>query len=359
MSTTQRPLTAASTEALDAAVSRAAVLLRDDRAALVVSGADRLRFLHNLWTQALEDMAPGTVREATLCDVKGALQATALVVTAPTSLTLWVEPGRRERVMALLDRYIIMDDVTLRADDERALIELLGPESDAISAAVGLPRPAPGETAAGQIGAATVVAWREPDDTAFEHAPPGHGAPRMLCEVARDDAEAVAQALVDAGAVRADQAAADALRVLHGRPDIDADLIDGTLPIELGMRGAVSFAKGCYLGQEAIVMMTHRGQLRRHLCWVYAVGEDLPPAGSALKTPAGGDGRPRRAGRMGRGFVTHDGRALGLAIVMRKAFAHGAVLDAVDDNGEPVGRVRVVTTTWPRAFEVAADGVGA
>ena len=54
-----------------------------------------------------------------------------------------------------------------------------------------------------------------------------------------------------------------------------------------------------------------------------------------------------------------DPRALGLAIVMRKAFAHGTVLDAVDDNGEPVGRVRVVTTTWPRAFEVAADGVGA
>ena len=86
-------------------------------------------------------------------------------------------------------------------------------------------------------------------------------------------------------------------------------------------------------------MQSWRGQLRRHLCWVEPVGDELPAVGAVLRAGA------RRAGWVGGGYLMPDGEALGLALIQRKPYEPGAELEV-----EGGGRVRVRATTVPEVW---------
>ena len=84
--------------------------------------------------------------------------------------------------------------------------------------------------------------------------------------VTADGAEATRAALVAAGAHPVSEAAAEILRVEHGRPRYGFDLADATIPQEAGLNErAVSFTKGCYVGQETVARLFYRGKPNRHL----------------------------------------------------------------------------------------------
>jgi folate-binding protein YgfZ len=86
----------------------------------------------------------------------------------------------------------------------------------------------------------------------------------VLCRAA--DAEGVRTALLDAGAQTVADAAAEPLRVASGRPRYGVDLDDGVIPQEAGLNDrAVSFRKGCYVGQETVARLHWRGKPNRHL----------------------------------------------------------------------------------------------
>ena len=86
----------------------------------------------------------------------------------------------------------------------------------------------------------------------------------VLC--AAEDAEAVRAALLGAGAVPADGDAAEIRRVETGRPRYGVDLDDSVIPQEAGLNErAVSFTKGCYVGQETVARLHYRGKPNRHL----------------------------------------------------------------------------------------------
>ena len=181
-------------------------------------------------------------------------------------------------------------------------------------------------------------------------------------QLARADIGSVVGTLTSLGARIGCHAAADTLRILAGRPLLGTDVDDASLPLEAGLAAAVNYRKGCYLGQEAIAMMTYRGQMRRHLCWVSAapetpaLGPGLVPmagAGWALRTADG-----KRAGRMGSAVILRDGQSVGLAMVQRKAFAPNVELWATADDGSQA-RVRVLGTTAPGVFLATTTEAGA
>jgi folate-binding protein YgfZ len=132
----------------------------------------------------------------------------------------------------------------------------------------------------------------------------------VLC--AADDTARVRDALLDAGAVAVDEREAELVRVESGRPRYGIDLDDTTIPQEAGLNDrAVSFTKGCYVGQETVARLHWRGKPNRHL------------RGLRLSAPAE-TGTPlrlgdREVGRVGSAAVSPTHGPIALAIVRREA----------------------------------------
>jgi len=138
----------------------------------------------------------------------------------------------------------------------------------------------------------------------------------LICDAG--DTDALASALRGRGAVPVDEAAAEVLRVEAGRPRYGVDLDDGVIPQEAGLNErAVSFTKGCYVGQETVARLHWRGKPNRHL------------RGLRLSAPAAhgdelrlGD---RVVGAVGTAVVSPRRGPLALAIVRREAEPGAAV----------------------------------
>jgi folate-binding protein YgfZ len=148
----------------------------------------------------------------------------------------------------------------------------------------------------------------------------------VICDSA--DTERVKAALIDDGAVEIDEAQADVLRVEHGRPRYGVDLDDSVIPQEAGLNDrAVSFTKGCYVGQETVARLHWRGKPNRHLRGL-RLGEQVQP-GTELRLGE------REVGRITSVAASPRFGTVGLALVRREA-QPGDVLDAGGVRAEVV-----------------------
>ncbi|MEY3014367.1 MAG: Aminomethyltransferase [Pseudomonadota bacterium] len=327
--------------ALDAALGGAALFGRDDQLAVVARGKHHRRFLHALLTAPFAEAPADRAFAATLTDAQGRLYAAAEVETSADAVTLWVGRGEAQLLIDRLMAHRVAERVTLTLDESLARVAVVGPRSLEIASEAGLTLPEPGAVA----GDATRVSVASAQPNRAAETLPG-AQPEVRITLPRDDLGALVGRLREAGAAIGCLAAAEVLRVCAGVPRIDKDVPEGSTPWEAGLADAVSLEKGCYLGQEALAMQAWRGQLRRHLCWVEPTGEATPEAGALLRDEGG-----RRAGHAGSGVVfAADGttRALGLAMVSRKAAAPGAVLQA-EAEGQTIG-LRVLGTTREGVF---------
>lgn len=342
-----RTLSPADQRALDAALQRVALFGRDDQLPVLVTGKDRAKFLHNMLTQEVKALAPGQVLPAALCDAQGGMVAVAAMVVQADRIVLWTDRARAQGLAEALDKYVIMDEVELAVDEDLALVSLVGPQVTEVLPSLGVALPEPGVAVAVDLAGVPVLLWREVPTGALE-SPLGPLPPECRLALRRDDLGRLVPALKTAGVALGCHAAQEALRILAGQAKLGVDVDDGSLPLEAGLGATVSYRKGCYLGQEAIAMMTYRGQMRRHLCWVEPLGEQKAEPGWQLRTVDG-----KRAGRMGSTVVLQDGRALGLAMVQRKAFAVGAELTGTGDDGT-LARCKVLGTTIAGVFATPA-----
>jgi folate-binding protein YgfZ len=142
----------------------------------------------------------------------------------------------------------------------------------------------------------------------------------VLCDAG--DTETVAAALRERGAADVGEAAWESLRVQRGRPRYGTDLDDSTIPQEAGLNErAVSFTKGCYVGQETVARLFYRGKPNRHLRGLRLSGPAAP--GDELRL----DGKP--VGRLGTVAESPRLGTIALALVRREA-EPGAALEAGD-----------------------------
>jgi len=320
-----------------AARTGCALFGRDDLLALRIQGGDRVRFLHNMLTQDIKGLATPGVARACWCDAQGAVLALVHVVQSEAHIALWTARDQAAALCEGLDRYVIADDVEVVIDDDLALVEAIGPAAEAISARLGVGA----GVWVGEAAGCAVVSWHATAGGGAE-SPRGVALPSVLMQCDRAQLPALAAAWMAEGAQPGSHAAREALRVAEGEARVGHDFAHGSLPVEIGRPEAVSFRKGCYLGQEAIAMMQYRGQPRRHLCWVAAADPTAAPGpGAPLYTTLG-----RKAGTMGSAVWDGDGW-LGLAMVQRKALVPDALLCS-DPAGLPV--LRVVATTVPGAL---------
>jgi len=248
-----------------------------------LTGADAGRFLHNLCTNDILGLRPGTGCEAFLTTGQAKIVAHVLVyrqVPADGGEAFWLDvgPGMAEKVIKHLDRYIISEQVEL-ADRtvEFAQLHLAGPEAPGVLQRAGVEEAGRlqdlQQTEHG-LGSASRCSIRRHDPLGV----PGYD---VVCRAA--DAVAVWQALTPAGARPAGAQAYQVLRVEAGTPLNGADIDETNLPQELGRtERAVSFTKGCYIGQETIARIRTYGHVNRSLVSLVITGGDAVPHGSKL-----------------------------------------------------------------------------
>lgn len=235
------------------------------------SGQDRLAFLHKYCTQDVKGLAPGQGARACCLTVKGGMVADLRVLAREDDALVLVAPAAREALPQHLAKYALFDKVTIAPAADLTLVSLRGPR------ALEVARSALGDVPDGPEHAHAPVAWSGGAVTAV-HARLG-SVPGVDLLVAPEAAPTLADALVAAGAHPVGSDALDALRVEEGWPLFGVDMDERTIPIEAGLEAAaVSFTKGCYVGQEVIARVAHRGHVNRGLA---AARLDGPPPGPA------------------------------------------------------------------------------
>ena len=92
----------------------------------------------------------------------------------------------------------------------------------------------------------------------------------------------MARLAIDGGAVRGGERLAETRRIEAGRPRFGIDMDESHIPLEAGLDEAISFDKGCYIGQETIVRIAHRGHVNRKLSGILLDGSTVPARGATV-----------------------------------------------------------------------------
>ena len=225
---------------------------RSERGKLALTGPDAKTFLQGQVTNDIEGLEPGRGCYAAFLTHKGKMLGDLRVLDLGEELLLDTERVALQELFNMIRRYKLGSAVELHKRTlEMGLLSLIGPDARRIAGAPQL-GPAEHDNARGEVAGRPVIFVRT--DTGVD----------MFC--AADDTAALRAALEAAGAVAVDEAAAEIVRVERGRPRYGIDLDDSVIPQEAGLNErAVSFTKGCYVGQETVARLFYRGKPNRHL----------------------------------------------------------------------------------------------
>src|SRR5215207_2364112 len=287
-----------STDAYRAMTEGCAVVDRSERGKLALTGAEAKEFLHGQVTNDVEGLEPGTGCYAAFLTHKGKMLGDLRILDAGDELLLDCERGVLQDLFTMIRRFKLGRDVELHKRTlESGLLSLIGPDARRVAGAGDLPDTEHAHRA-GRIGGAAVRLIAT--DLGVD----------VLC--AAEDAEPVAAALIAAGAVPAGEDAAEVRRVETGRPRYGVDLDAGVIPQEAGLNErAVSFEKGCYVGQETVARLHFRGKPNRHLRGLRLSG----PADSGTPLRLG----EREVGRLASVVESPRHGPIALALVRREA----------------------------------------
>jgi tRNA-modifying protein YgfZ len=281
-----------------------------DRGLLLVSGSEAADYLQGQLTNDIEALEPGDGAYAALLDRKGHMQADMRVLRPGEGPELWLdlEPAGLEAARRHLQMYKIGREVEV--DDEsgsRSLLSLIGPRAVEIAGTAPLPLNA---CATAKVAGTECLAV----GTAF-------GIDLIVPASERDR---IRDALLAAGAVPVAIEAAEILRIEAGRPRFGAEMGTETMPAEAGIvEQAVSFTKGCYIGQETVARLHYKGRPNRHLRGLRFSG----PARAGEPLALG----EKEVGRVGSAALSPALGPVGLAILRREAEPGATV--AVGEDG--------------------------
>ncbi|MGI8461104.1 MAG: YgfZ/GcvT domain-containing protein [Solirubrobacterales bacterium] len=288
----------------------AGLVLRPERGLLTVGGTEGAEYLQGQLTNEIEALGPGEGCYSALLDRKGKMQGDMRVLRiAADQILIETEPSALAAVSRHLGTYKIGREVEIEdIGSERAILSLIGPASSE------------------RAGTPPLVA--EHAHATFER--DGIGSRAVATDVGVDlivaasEADGLRRSLLAAGLAEAGEEAAEIVRVENGRPRFGAEMTTETIPQEAGINErAISFEKGCYIGQETVARLHYKGKPNRHL------------RGLRLSAPVAA-GAPvrlgeRDAGRVGTAVLSPAFGPIALAILRREA-EPGASVEVGEDG---------------------------
>jgi folate-binding protein YgfZ len=251
----------------ETATERCGLLDRSERGKLALTGSGAKEFLQGQVSNDVLALTPGAGCYAAFLTPKGKMLGDLRILDAGGEILLDTERSALQELFNMISRFSLGHEVELHKRTlQRGLLSLIGPASDDVASGASATGAAtdfrassselPGDTeyvhVVGQIGPTPVRLIRT--DVGID----------VLCDA--DATQMVCAALLDAGAAGVGDAAAECVRVEHGRPLYGVDIYDTVIPQEAGLNDrAVSLTKGCYVGQETVARLHYRGRPNRQL----------------------------------------------------------------------------------------------
>jgi tRNA-modifying protein YgfZ len=271
---------------------------RSERGKLALTGGEAAEFLNGQLTNELADLEPGQGRFACFLTHKGKMLGDLRVLDLGDELWLDCERAALQALFNMIRRYKLGMDVELHKRTlEQGLLSLIGPRARAVAGAEELPAE---EHSNRRIEVDGIAALAVATDVGVD----------LICDSQR--AAELSEALTARGAAPVSEAAAECLRIERGRPRFGIDLDEDTMPQEAGLHErAVSFTKGCYVGQETVARLYYRGRPNRHLRGLRLSAPAEPGAPVALGE--------RAVGTLGSTTVSPAFGPIALALLRREA----------------------------------------
>jgi folate-binding protein YgfZ len=244
------------------------------RSAIGLSGGDRSAFLQGLLTNDIQALQPGSGCYAAWLTPQGRMLTDLHVLESGDMMLLDVPAGAATPTLQRLEQFLFSEDVRFAdLSDALASVWIHGPAAASFLQRVlnlgGLDDwPEYRNERARFVDSSVVVARIDQ-----------LGVPGFCVYIEPSEAEHLCQALQQAGAVLAEPEAIEAARIEEGYPVFGVDMTEDTIPLEAGIENrAISQSKGCYVGQEVIIRVLHRGHGRvaRKLV-AFRVDGELPP----------------------------------------------------------------------------------
>lgn len=287
-----------------------------------VSGADRIRFLHNQTTNNFQSLQPGQGCDTVFVTSTARTIDLVSAYILEDAVLLLTSPGYSQKLVQWMDRFIFFADKVEPKDitNTTAALSLIGAGSDALLE---------------KLGAGAIVG-----QTCNNHLVLNLGGVEVRAAVGcglavsghtllvkADEVATLWQFLVEAGAMPMGEQAWERLRIEQGRPVPDRELTDDYNPLEAGLWYTISLSKGCYIGQETIARL-HTYQGVKQQLWGVQLNHAAEP-GSAVVVGEEKIGKLTSCTETDRGYV-------GLAYIRTKAVAPHLKFQIGESEGELV-----------------------
>src|SRR5215472_3173323 len=298
-----------------------ALIDKNYRAYLAFTGPDRVRYLNAILTNNIKDLPEGQGVISLLLNPQGHILAELETYAFPDRHLCVSYAMIRSQLIEWMDKYIIMDDVTLTDEAARCgTLALEGPKAAAaVREVAGVDIPSLSERSSTD-GAVSSIPCR-----IVKHSPGGVAGAEFVVE--REHLPALWQILLEAarkhGGSPAGYTALSGQRLAQGVPWFSYDFGDKQIPHEAGLENShISYTKGCYTGQEIVERVRSRGHVNRRRVSLLFSGDAIPEAGAALTAADGKEaGYVTRAAR-----VWDPPRVIGMGYVRKEAEAPGTTL---------------------------------
>jgi folate-binding protein YgfZ len=287
------------------------------RSKISLSGGDRTRWLNGMVTNNIRDLAPGHGVYCFLLNPQGHILGDLYAYNRGGSFLIDTDQSQSENILAVFDKYIIMDDVAV-SDVSATLTALAisGPEARAALNAAGFEIPGLEPLQFAEINWRQVKMTLVRGDNLFSET--------FELWLAPENARDVQDELVRAGARRVGTAAVELLRIAAGVPRYGIDIRERDLPQETEQDRALNFVKGCYVGQEIVERIRSRGQVRRKFSG-FEIHGALPAPGSKIQVDGKDAGEITSAASLPRSGGDH---VVALGYIRREVATPGRLLNA-------------------------------
>jgi hypothetical protein len=287
-----------------------------------LTGEDSLQFLHNQTTNDIKDLKPGQGCHTVFLNATARTLDLATVYVTQDRVFLLVSPNRRQFLMEWLDKYLFpMDQVKLNnVSEEYTVLTLSGEKSSDLLSQLGVSPLVEQSFASHEMTTINDIPVRIAVGTGLALA-------GYTLLVSASQASALQETIANAGATPITEEVWQQLTLEQGRPLPDYELTEDYNPLEAGLCEAISFDKGCYIGQETIARLnTYKGVKQR--LWGINLSQTVDP-----ETPITVEGK--KVGKLTRVLETEEG-VKGLGYIRTKAGGEGLEVEVGDAKGEVV-----------------------